>query len=55
MVKIKPLPEVWDKALELAGGDVRRLQVEAPDVVLVRNGWVPIAPPMQRRRASGSR
>lgn len=34
---VKPDPMVWAKALELAGGDVRRLRIESPGVVVVLN------------------
>ena len=42
VARIKPDPEVYAKALELAAGDARRLVIEGPGVVLVRNGWHPI-------------
>lgn len=35
--RVKVEPKVWKKALKIAGGDAKRLVVESPTSVLVRN------------------
>jgi hypothetical protein len=35
--RVKPAPEVWDTALQLAAGDVHRLQVNGDGSVTVLN------------------